>query len=69
MNQEIVLKHEFVEFIPGDLKAGTIYISTRFGTAVVLLPVANEAVSVRHDPFELLKALSGGSRIVKTLRR
>jgi hypothetical protein len=33
MNPEIILKHEFVEFIPGELKQGTIYISTRFGTA------------------------------------
>ncbi len=33
MKPEMVLKHEFVEFIPGDLKAGTIYISIRFGTA------------------------------------
>jgi len=33
MKPEIVLKHEFVEFIPSDLKAGTIYISIRFGTA------------------------------------
>jgi hypothetical protein len=29
----MVLKHEFVEFIPSDLKEGTIYISMRFGTA------------------------------------
>ena len=33
MKQKIVLKHEFVEFIPGELKEGTIYISIRFGTA------------------------------------
>ncbi|HLM99177.1 MAG TPA: DUF6527 family protein [Bryobacteraceae bacterium] len=33
MKQGIVLKHEFVEFIPGELKEGTIYISIRFGTA------------------------------------
>ena len=33
MKPEIILKHEFVEFIPGELKEGTIYISTRFGTA------------------------------------
>jgi len=32
MKQEIVLKHEFVEFIPGELKEGTIYVSVRFGT-------------------------------------
>src|SRR6202142_552602 len=33
MKQDIVLKHEFVEFIPGEIKAGTIYVSMRFGTA------------------------------------
>lgn len=33
MKQEIVLKHEFVEFIPGKLKERTIYVSIRFGTA------------------------------------
>ena len=33
MKPEIVLKHEFVEFIPDDLEQGTIYISIRFATA------------------------------------
>ncbi len=33
MRQEIILKHEFVEFIPDDLKEETIYISIRFATA------------------------------------
>lgn len=33
MKPAIVLKHEFVEFIPGELKEGTIYVSIRFGTA------------------------------------
>ena len=33
MNQEIILKHEFVEFIPDELEQGTIYISIRFATA------------------------------------
>ena len=33
MKQEIALKHEFVEFIPGELKEGMIYVSIRFGTA------------------------------------
>jgi hypothetical protein len=33
MKSEIVLKHEFVEFIPEDLEQGTIYISIRFATA------------------------------------
>lgn len=32
MNQEIVLRHEFVEFIPEVLKEGTVYISICFGT-------------------------------------
>jgi len=32
MNQEIVLKHEFVEFVPEELKERTIYISIRFAT-------------------------------------
>jgi hypothetical protein len=33
MNPEILLKHQFVEFIPDDLEQGTIYISIRFATA------------------------------------
>ena len=33
MKPEIVLKHEFVEFIPDDLEEGTIYVSIRFATA------------------------------------
>ena len=33
MNPQIVLKHEFVEFIPDDLEQGTIYVSIRFATA------------------------------------
>ena len=33
MRPEIVLKHEFVEFMPSDPKAGVIYVSMRFGTA------------------------------------
>lgn len=36
MKQDIILKHEFVEFIPVELQPGTIYISIRFGTAVHL---------------------------------
>jgi len=36
MKQEIVLKHEFVEFIPDELKEGTIYVSIRFATATHL---------------------------------
>jgi hypothetical protein len=34
MRKQIVLTHEFVEFIPDDLKEGTIYISIKFATAV-----------------------------------
>jgi hypothetical protein len=33
MNAAIVLKHEFVDFIPDELEQGTIYISIRFATA------------------------------------
>ncbi len=36
MRQEIVLNHEFVEFIPDELKEGTIYVSIRFATATHL---------------------------------
>jgi hypothetical protein len=34
MQREMTLKHEFVEYIPSDLKEGTIYISISFATAV-----------------------------------
>jgi Family of unknown function (DUF6527) len=34
MQREIILKHEFVEYIPDDIKEGTIYISVTFATAV-----------------------------------
>src|SRR5580658_1812602 len=33
MNRDIVLKHQFVEFIPDELEQGTIYVSIRFATA------------------------------------
>jgi len=33
MMPDIVLKHEFVEFIPEELEQGTVYISMRFATA------------------------------------
>ncbi len=36
MTHEIVLKHEFVEFIPDELKEGTLYVSIRFATAAHL---------------------------------
>jgi hypothetical protein len=34
MRPEVVLKHEFVEFIPEELTEGTLYISKKYGTAV-----------------------------------
>ena len=33
MKSGIVLKHEFLEFIPEDLEQGTLYVSIRFATA------------------------------------
>ncbi len=33
MRPEMLLKHEFVEFIPDELEEGTIYVSIRFATA------------------------------------
>jgi hypothetical protein len=33
MKPEIILKHEFVEFIPDELQQGTIYVTIRFATA------------------------------------
>jgi hypothetical protein len=36
MKPEILLQHEFVEFIPSALKERTLYISMRFGTAAHL---------------------------------
>lgn len=32
MKREMILKHEFVEFIPNELKEGTIYVSIPFAT-------------------------------------
>jgi hypothetical protein len=34
MKPEIVLEHEFVEFIPEEVKERTLYISKKYGTAV-----------------------------------
>lgn len=34
MNREIILAHEFVEYIPGELQEATIYVSIAFATAV-----------------------------------
>lgn len=36
MNPKIVLKHEFVEFIPDQLEPWTVYVSIRFATATHL---------------------------------
>jgi len=36
MKPEIILQHEFVEFIPGVLKERMLYVSMRFGTAAHL---------------------------------
>jgi len=33
MKPEIVINHEFVEFIPEELQEGTLYISKKYGTA------------------------------------
>ena len=33
MKPKIILKHEFVEFVPEELELGTIYVSVRFATA------------------------------------
>ncbi|MGO9603118.1 MAG: DUF6527 family protein [Candidatus Binataceae bacterium] len=38
MKPEIVLQHEFVEFIPAELKEGILYISIRFATVSHLCP-------------------------------
>jgi hypothetical protein len=34
MRPEIVLKHEFVEFVPAELEEGTLYVSMKYGTVV-----------------------------------
>ncbi len=34
MRREIILKHEFVEYIPKDVQEGTIYVSISFATAI-----------------------------------
>lgn len=38
MKLETAYKHEFVEFIPSELREGTIYVSIRFGTVQHLCP-------------------------------
>jgi Family of unknown function (DUF6527) len=38
MKHSIPLKHEFVEFIPAELKEGTLYVSIRFATVSHLCP-------------------------------
>lgn len=34
MRREIILKHEFVEYIPKDVREGTIYVSIPYATAI-----------------------------------
>jgi hypothetical protein len=47
MKEELALKHEFVEFIPEELKHETLYISIRFATVSHLCPCgcANKVVT------------------------
>lgn len=57
MKKQIVLKHEFVEFIPDDLKEGIVYISIRFGTASHLCccGCGNEVVTpIRPTDWQLI---------------
>ena len=57
MNQEIVLKHEFVEFIPDELEQRTIYVSIRFATAshLCLCGCGNKVVTpIRPTDWKLI---------------
>jgi hypothetical protein len=57
MSQDIILKHEFVEFIPDDLERRTIYISIRFATAshLCLCGCANKVVTpIRPTDWKLI---------------
>lgn len=64
MTPQIVLKHEFVEFIPDELKQGTIYVSIRFATAshLCLCGCGNKVVTpIRPTDWTLIfdgKAIS-----------
>lgn len=57
MKPEIVLKHEFVEFIPDELEQGTIYISIGFATAshLCLCGCGNKVVTpIRPTDWKLI---------------
>ena len=57
MKAGIVLKHEFVEFIPDELEQGTIYISIRFATAshLCICGCGNKVVTpIRPADFDTL---------------
>jgi hypothetical protein len=57
MSQDIILKHEFVEFIPEDLEQRTIYISIRFATAshLCLCGCGNKVVTpIRPTDWKLI---------------
>jgi hypothetical protein len=57
MSQDIILKHEFVEFIPDELEQGTIYISIRFATAshLCLCGCGNKVVTpIRPTDWRLI---------------
>src|SRR5271167_5250236 len=50
MKPEIILKHQFVEFIPAELAERTIYISIRFATAshLCVCGCGNQVVTPLH---------------------
>jgi len=57
MSQGIILKHEFVEFVPEDLEQGTIYVSIRFATAshLCLCGCGNKVVTpIRPTDWKLI---------------
>ena len=57
MSQDIILKHEFVEFIPDELEQGKIYISIRFATAshLCLCGCGNKVVTpIRPTDWKLI---------------
>ena len=57
MNQDIILRHEFVEFIPDELEQRTIYISIRFATAshLCLCGCGNKVVTpIRPTDWKLI---------------
>jgi len=57
MKPEIILKHEFVEFIPDELEQGIIYVSIRFATAshLCLCSCGNKVVTpIRPTDWTLI---------------